>query len=145
LLRREAGAISRRPDEARQVQEERSGGFLSRLLVALGLRKRQKATDQAGEGAREQGKSARSAAAPASTTAGAGIPEAAPAGEGSGRGAVPGPAQDGGTSTVDQSGEWPVRDTAPRQDPAESRVAPIWGADPPDPVRGPMGGAGNGG
>src|SRR4029453_17574187 len=57
----------------------------------------------------------------------------------SGRGAVPGPAQDGGTSTVDQSREWPVRDTAPRQNPAESRVDPIWGANPPDSVRWHMG------
>jgi chromosome partitioning protein len=65
----------------------------------------------------------------------AGIAEASPAGERSGRGAVPGPAQDGETSTVDQSLESPVRDTAPRRDPAESRVDPIWGADPPDSVR----------
>jgi chromosome partitioning protein len=36
---------------------------------------------------------------------------------------------------VDQSREWPYRDTAPRQDPAEARVDPIWGADPPDSVR----------
>jgi chromosome partitioning protein len=36
---------------------------------------------------------------------------------------------------VDQSREWPYRDTAPRQDPAESRLDPIWGSDPPDAVR----------
>jgi chromosome partitioning protein len=36
---------------------------------------------------------------------------------------------------VDQSREWPYRDTAPRQDPAEARVDPIWGADPPDSAR----------
>jgi hypothetical protein len=40
---------------------------------------------------------------------------------------------------VDQSRERPVRDTASRQDPAESRVDPIWGADPPDSVRWHMG------
>ena len=57
----------------------------------------------------------------------------------SGRGAVPGSAQDGETSTVDQSREWPYRDTAPRQDPAESRLDPIWGSDPPDAVRWHMG------
>jgi chromosome partitioning protein len=77
----------------------------------------------------------RSASPPASTTEGAGIAEASPAGERSGRGAIPGPAQDGETSTVDQSREWPFRDTAPRQDPAESRLDPIWGSDPPDSVR----------
>jgi chromosome partitioning protein len=65
--------------------------------------------------------------------------EASPAGERSGRGAVPGPAQDGETSTVDHSREWPYRDTASRQDPAESRLDPIWGADPPDSVRWHMG------
>jgi chromosome partitioning protein len=77
----------------------------------------------------------RPASPPGSTTERAGIVEASPAGERSGRGAVPGPAQDGETSTVDQSREWPFRDTAPRQDPAESRLDPIWGADPPDSVR----------
>jgi chromosome partitioning protein len=56
----------------------------------------------------------------------AGIAEGSPAGETSGRGE---------TSTVDQSREWPYRDTAPRQDPTESRLDPIWGADPPDAVR----------
>jgi chromosome partitioning protein len=65
----------------------------------------------------------------------AGIAEGSPAGETSGRGAVPGPAQDDETSTVDQSREWPYRDTAPRQDPTESRRDPIWGADPPDAVQ----------
>jgi chromosome partitioning protein len=95
--------------------------------------------DQAGEGARAQGKSVRSASPPASTTERAGIAEASPAGERSGRGAVPGPAHDGETSTVDQSRERPVRDTAARQDPAGSRVDPIWGADPPDSVRWQMG------
>jgi chromosome partitioning protein len=64
-----------------------------------------------------------------------GIADTSPAGEKRGRGAGPGPAQDGETSTVDQSREWPYRDTAPRQDPAESRLDPIWGADPPDAVR----------
>jgi chromosome partitioning protein len=77
----------------------------------------------------------RSASPPATTTDRAGIAEGSPAGERSGRGAVPGPAQDGETSTVDQSREWPYRDTAPRQDPAESRLDPIWGADPPDAVQ----------
>jgi chromosome partitioning protein len=81
----------------------------------------------------------RSASPPAATTGRAGIAEASPAGERSGRGAVPGPAQDGETSTVDQSREWPYRDTAPRQDPAESRLDPIWGFDPPDAVRWHMG------
>jgi chromosome partitioning protein len=71
----------------------------------------------------------------ATTTERAGTAEGSPAGERSGRGAVPGPAQDGETSTVDQSREWPYRDTAPRQDPAEAQVDPIWGADPPDSVR----------
>jgi chromosome partitioning protein len=94
---------------------------------------------QAGEGARAQGKAVRSASPPASTTERAAIAEASPAGERSGRGAVPGPAHDGETSTVDQSRERPVRDTASRQDPAESRVDPIWGADPPDSVRWHMG------
>jgi chromosome partitioning protein len=65
----------------------------------------------------------------------AGIAEGSPAGETSGRGAVPEPAQDGETSTADQSREWPYRDTAPRQGPTESRRDPIWGADPPDAVR----------
>jgi chromosome partitioning protein len=81
----------------------------------------------------------RSASPPAATTDRAGIAEGSPAGERSGRGAVPGPAQDGETSTVDQSREWPQRDTAPRQDPAESRLDPIWGGDPPDAVRWHMG------
>jgi hypothetical protein len=81
----------------------------------------------------------RSASPPAGTTEGAGIAEASTAGEASGRGAVPGPAQDGETSTVDQSREWPYRDTAPRQDPAESRLDPIWGSDPPDAGRWHMG------
>ena len=77
----------------------------------------------------------RSASPPTGTTERAGIAETSPAGEKDGREAVPGPAQDGETSTVHQSREWPFRDTAPRQDPAESRVDPIWGADPPDAVR----------
>ena len=77
----------------------------------------------------------RSASPPTATTGRADTAEGSPAGERSGRGAVPGPAQDGETSTVDQSREWPYRDTAPRQDPAEARVDPIWGADPPDSVR----------
>ena len=81
----------------------------------------------------------RSASPPAATAERAGIAEASPAGETSGRGAVPRPAQDGETSTVDQSREWPYRDTAPRQDPAESRLDPIWGTDPPDAVRWHMG------
>jgi chromosome partitioning protein len=80
----------------------------------------------------------RSASPPTATTERAGTAEEPPAGERSGRGAVPGPAQDGETSTVDQSREWPYRDTAPRQDPAEARVDPVWGADPPDSVRGHM-------
>jgi chromosome partitioning protein len=75
------------------------------------------------------------AASPPATTARAGTAEGSTAGERSGRGAVPGPAQDAESSTVDQSREWPYRDTAPRQDPAEARVDPIWGADPPDSVR----------
>jgi chromosome partitioning protein len=77
----------------------------------------------------------RSASPPTGTAGRAGIAEASPAGERSGRGAAPGSAQDGETPTVDQSREWPFRDTAPRQDPAESRLDPIWGADPPDAVR----------
>jgi chromosome partitioning protein len=77
----------------------------------------------------------RSASPPTATAARAGTAEGSPAGERSGRGAGPGPAQDGETSTVDQSREWPYRDTAPRQDPAEARVDPIWGADPPDSAR----------
>jgi hypothetical protein len=77
----------------------------------------------------------RSASPPAATTKRAGIAEGSPAGETSGRGAVPGSAQDGEPPTVDQSREWPYRDTAPRQDPAESRLDPIWGSDPPDAVR----------
>jgi chromosome partitioning protein len=81
----------------------------------------------------------RPASPPGGTTERAGIAEASPAGERSGRGAVPGPAQDGETSAVDQSREWPIGDTAPRQDPAESRLDPIWGADPPDSVRWHMG------
>jgi chromosome partitioning protein len=76
-----------------------------------------------------------SASPPTDTTERAGIAEASPAGEKGGREAVPGRAQGGETSTVDQSREWPFRDTTPRQDPAESRVEPIWGADPPDAVR----------
>jgi len=76
----------------------------------------------------------RSASPPTATTEGAGSAEGPPAGERSGRGAVLRPAQDGETSTVDQSREWPFRDAAPRQDPAEARVDPIWGADPPDSV-----------
>ena len=81
----------------------------------------------------------RSASPPTGTTERAGIAEASTAGETSGRGVVPGPAQHGETSTVDQSREWPYRDTAPRQDPAESRGDPIWGSDPPDAVRWHMG------
>ena len=77
----------------------------------------------------------RSASPPAGTTDRASIAEASPAGERSGRDAVPGSAQDGETPTVDQSREWPFRDTAPRQDPAASRLDPIWGSDPPDAVR----------
>jgi hypothetical protein len=77
----------------------------------------------------------RSASPPAGTTDRAGIAEASPAGERSGREAIPGSAQDGETPTVDQSGEWPFRDPAPRQDPAASRLDPIWGSDPPDDVR----------
>jgi chromosome partitioning protein len=75
------------------------------------------------------------ASPPTATTNRAGIVEGSPAGERSGRGAVPRPAQDGEPPTVDQSREWPYRDTAPRQDPAESRLDPIWGSDPPDAVR----------
>ena len=77
----------------------------------------------------------RSASPPTGTTERAGIAEASPAGERDGRDAVPGPAQDGESSTVDQSREWPFRDTAPRQDAAASSLDPIWGADPPDAVR----------
>ena len=77
----------------------------------------------------------RSASPPAGTTDRASIAEASPAGERSGRDAAPGSAQDGETPTVDQSREWPFRDTAPRQDPAASRLDPIWGSDPPDAVR----------
>ena len=106
---------------------------MSWLLAALGFRRRR------AEGEREQVKSVRSASPPAATSERAGIAEASPAGERSGRDAVPGPAQDGETSTVDQSREWPDRDTAPRQDPAESRLNPIWGSDPPDAVRWHMG------
>jgi chromosome partitioning protein len=76
-----------------------------------------------------------SASPPAGTTDRASIAEASPAGERSGRDAVPGSAQDGATPTVDQSGEWPFRDTAPGQDLAASRLDPIWGSDPPDAVR----------
>jgi chromosome partitioning protein len=127
--------MTRRPDEAPQVDEERGGGFLSKLLAALGLRRRTRDTDRAGDGEQAQGKSVRSASPPATTMERAGIAEGSPAGETSGRGAVPGPAQDGETSTVDQSREWPYRDTAPRQDPTGSRLDPIWGADPPDAAR----------
>ena len=77
----------------------------------------------------------RSASPPAGTAGGAGIAEASPVGEKSGRGADTGPSQDGETPTVNQSREWPFRDTAPRQDPAEARLDPIWGTDPPDAVR----------
>ena len=77
----------------------------------------------------------RSASPPAATTKRAGIAEGSPAGETRGRGAVPGSAQDGEPPTVDQSREWPYRDTAHRQDPAESQLDPIWGSDPPDAVR----------
>src|SRR4029453_2295749 len=80
-----------------------------------------------------------SAAARAAATERPGIAKGSPAGETSGRGAVPGQAQDGETSTVDQSREGPYRDTAPRQDPAESRLAPIGGSHPPDAVRWHMG------
>ena len=69
------------------------------------------------------------------TAGGAGIAEASPAGERSGRDAVIGSVQDGETPTVNQSREWPFRDTALRQDPAEARHDPIWGTDPPDAVR----------
>ena len=77
----------------------------------------------------------RSASPSTRTAGGAGIAEASPAGEKSGRGADTGPSQDGETPTVNQSREWPFRDTAPRQDPAEDRLDPIWGTDPPDAVR----------
>jgi chromosome partitioning protein len=77
----------------------------------------------------------RSASPLAGTTERAGIAEASPAGERSGYDAVPGSAQDGETPTVDQSREGPFRDTAPRQDPAASRLDLIWGSDPPDEVR----------
>src|SRR4029450_7932209 len=78
-----------------------------------------------------------SASPPTGTAGRAGIAEASPAGERSGRDVAPGSTQDGETPTVAQSREWPFRDTAPRQDPAESRRDPIWGADPPDAVRWP--------
>ena len=139
LLRREAGAISRRPNEAPQVDNERTGGFLSKLLVALGLGRPKKATDQAGEGDREQGTSVRPAPPPATTTETASITEGSPAGETSGHDAVPGPAHDHETSTADHAPESPYGDTGPRQDPAESRPDPIWGSDPPDAVRGHIG------
>ena len=77
----------------------------------------------------------RSASPSTGTAGGAGIAEASPAGERSGRDAVIGSVQDGETPTVNQSREWPFRDTALGQDPAESRHDPIWGADPPDAVR----------
>jgi chromosome partitioning protein len=138
LLRREAGAISRRPDEAAQVDNERTGGFLSKLLAALGLRRPKKITDQAGERDREQGTSARPASPPA-TTETARTTEGSTAGETSGHHAVAGPAQDDETPTADQSRELPYGDTEPRQDPAESRLDPIWGSDLPDALRGHMG------
>ena len=134
LLRREAGVITRRPDEAPHVDEERTGGFLSKLLAALGLRRRTKPPDQAGNREREQAPSVRPAP-PATSTDRAGIAEGSPAGEKSGHEAVPGAAPDAGTSTVDQSRGWPYRDAPPGQDPAESQLDPIWGADPPDAVR----------
>src|SRR4030095_4783562 len=105
---------------------------------ALGCGPR-RAVARAGEGEGEQVKSVRSTSPSAGTTARAGIAEASPAGERSGHGAVPEPAQDGETSTVDQSREWPYRDTAPRQEPAESALDPIWGSDPPDAARWHMG------
>jgi chromosome partitioning protein len=77
----------------------------------------------------------RPAAPRADTPDRAGVAEASPAGERSGRDAGPGSAQDGETPTVDQSREWPLRDTAPRQDPTASRLDPLWGSDPPDAVR----------
>jgi len=138
LLRREAGAISRRPDEAPQVDKERNGGFLSKLLVALGLRRPKKIMDQAGEGDREQGTSVRPASPPA-TTETASTTEGSAAGETSGHHGVAGPAQDDETPTADQSREPPYGDTEPRQDPAESRPDPIWGSDLPDALRGHMG------
>ena len=104
-------------------------------MAALGLRRRRGTEDKAREGVREQGKSVRSASPPAGTAGGAGIAESSPVGEKSGRGADTGPSQDGETPTVNQSREWPLRDTAPRQDPAEARLDPIWGTDPPDAVR----------
>jgi chromosome partitioning protein len=60
---------------------------------------------------------------------------ASPAGEPSGHVTFSGSRQDGETATVDQSREWPNRDTAPRQDPAVSRPDPIWGDDAPNSVR----------
>jgi chromosome partitioning protein len=76
---------------------------------------------------------------PAPITGREGVVEAPPAGEISGRVAFSGSRQDGETSTVDQSREWPFRDTAPRQDPAVSRPDPIWGDDVPHSVRWHMG------
>jgi chromosome partitioning protein len=77
----------------------------------------------------------RSASPSTRAAGGAGIAEASPVGEKSGRGGDTGPSQDGETPTVNQSREWPFRDTAPRQDPTEDRLDPIWGTDPPDAVR----------
>ena len=138
LLRREAGAISRRPDEAPQVDEGRTGGFLSKLLVALGLRRPKKIMDQTGEGDREQGTSVRPASPPA-TTETASITEGSAAGETSGHHAGAGLAQGDGTPTAFQSREPPYGDTEPRRDPAESRLDPIWGSDLPDALRGHTG------
>jgi chromosome partitioning protein len=138
LLGREAEAISRRPDKAPQVDNEHTGGFFSKLLVALGLRRPKKTTDQAGEGDREQGASVRSASPPA-TTETASITEGSPPGETSGHRAVLGPAQNDETPTADQSRGSSYGDTEPRQDPAESRLDPIWGSDLPDALRGHRG------
>src|SRR4029450_7437711 len=88
LLGREAEAISRRPDKAPQVDNEHTGGFFSKLLVALGLRRPKKTTDQAGEGDREQGASVRPASPPATTETGR-IPEGSPRGEKRGHRAGP--------------------------------------------------------
>jgi chromosome partitioning protein len=75
------------------------------------------------------------ASPPKGTTKSADTADAPPAGENGGHDVGSGPAHDGDTSPEDQSREGPAGGNAPRQDPTESRLDPIWGADPPDAVR----------
>jgi chromosome partitioning protein len=104
----------------------RTGGWLRRLLAALGLRRRSRAAGEVG--------GVGSASPPAPATGREGAVRQSAAGERSGRAAFPTRRQDGETSTVDESREWPYPETAPRQGSIGDRPDPVWGGDPPDAI-----------